>query len=342
MRMAGRRTLRFVRTCSLSLALSLGTGLCFAQGASLDAATAAQKKAAQKAFLKGAKAAGKGKHEEALTGFKASYDAVASPNSHLMYARELVALERYVEAYQEFEKIIPEAEAAASIDKKYQQAADAARADMTELEAKIALVTVTGAGEGDIIRVQGQEVAKERWGQPVAVMPGSVKVELVKSSGEETSKEVDAAAGASVDVDMTPETAAPPTETPKEETAVSTDSSKWDKRTWAYVAGGVGVAGIVTFGVFGALANSKHSKLEDECGSGACPGSLEGDRDTGQTYQTVANVGLVVGIVGLGAGTALYLMSDEKSEKQARKKPPPKPRVDVGVGYQSVTVFGTF
>ncbi len=341
MRMAGRRPLRLVRSCTLSLALALGAGLCLAQGASLDTATAAQKTAAQKAFLKGAKASKKGKHEEALAGFKESYDAVASPNSHLMYARELVALERYAEAYQEFEKIIPEAQAAASIDKKYQQAADAARADMSELESKIALVTVTGAGEGDIIRVQGQEVPKERWGQPVAVMPGSVKVELVSSSGRETSKEVDAAAGARVDVDMTA-VAGPAPETPKEEGTVSTDSSKWDKRTWAYVAGGVGVAGIVTFGVFGALANSKHSKLEDECGSGACPSNLEGDRDTGQTYQTVANVGLVVGIVGLGAGTALYLMSDEKSEKQARKKPAPKPRVDVGVGYQSVTVFGTF
>ena len=118
---------------------------------------------------------------------------------------------------------------------------------------------------------------------------------------------------------------------------MSTDSSKWDMRTWSYVAGGVGAAGIVTFGVFGLLNNSKHSKLEDECKNGVCPSSLESDKNTGQTYQTVANVGLVVGIVGLGTGTALYLLSDKKKEKSALST---VPRVDIGP--RSVSVSGTF
>lgn len=340
--MTGRRALRIVRTWSLGAALMAASSVCFAQGASLDSATDAQKKAAQKAFIKGASAAGKGKHDEALTAFKESYDAVASPNSHLMYARELVAVGRLAEAYEEFEKIIPEAEAAAASDEKYRQAAEAARKDMTDLESKIALVTVTGAAEGDIVRIRGRELEKERIGKPIPVMPGSVKVEVVSSDGKERAKEVDAQAGGRLDVDMAPEVVAPPVAAPEEKSdTVSTDSSKWDKRTWAYVAGGVGAAGIVTFGVFGLMSNSKHSKLEDDCKNGICPKGAEDDRDTGQTYQTVANVGLVVGIVGLGAGTALYLMSEPKTEKQARRQAP-KSRVDVAVGHQSVTVFGTF
>ncbi|MEZ4227217.1 MAG: tetratricopeptide repeat protein [Polyangiaceae bacterium] len=336
------RVLRLVRPFVLSVAFATVSGYGFAQGAALDAATPAQKKAAQKAFLKGADASSKGKHEEAMAAFKESYDAVASPNPHLMYARELVALGRFADAYEEFDKVIPEAQAAAKTDDKYAQTAEAAHKDMTDLESKIALVSVIGVNDGDILRVGGKEIPRESWGRPIPVMPGSVKVEVATSTGQESSKDVDAQAGSRPVVDMAPAVAEPtPTEKPESGTEVSTDSSKWDKRTWAYVAGGVGVAGLVTFGVFGALANAKHSKLEDECTNGVCPKSLEGDKDTGQTYQTVANVGLVVGIVGLGTGTALYLMSDDKKEKQARKEPP-KPSVNVGVGYQSVTVFGSF
>ncbi len=326
-------------------ALTLATPLAFAQGASLETATAAQKDVAQKAFLKGAAAQKKGDHEAALTAFKESYDAVASPNSHLMYARELVALGRNVEAYQSYERIIVEAEAAAKLDQKYSQAADAARKEMGELEAKLGFVTVTvKPAAGDTVRLSGRELTESELDKALPVAPGQVRVELVSAAGKETVKEVEVAAGQRVNVDLSPEGAAPPSEAGTAEGpggGVSTDSSTWDTRTWAYVAGGVGVAGIVTFGVFGALNNGKHSKLEDECTGGVCPRDLESDRDTGRTYQTVANVGLVVGIVGLGAGTALYLMSDNKSEKQARKKPP-APRVDVAVSHRSVTVFGTF
>lgn len=337
---------RFRQLCLVAL-LTAAAPAAFAQGASLETATAAQKDAATKAFVKGSKASAAGKHEEALSAFKESYDAVASPNSHLMYARELVALERFVDAYESYEKIIVEAEAAAKLDAKYAQSGEAAKKEMTDLEAKIGLLTVNVKGSpGDIVRVGGKELPETKWGKPLPLMPGSVRVELVTSSGKEVSEEVALGAGqrTSVELDSNAPAAGgpPPDAGPADQGgSVSTDSSTWDKRTWAYVAGGIGVAGIVTFGVFGALNNSKHGKLEDECSGGVCPKSLESDRDSGKTYQTVANVGLVVGIVGLGTGTALYLMSGDSTEKKASKQPR-KSRVQVGVGYQAVTVHGTF
>ncbi len=332
-----------VRALLLGASLCLGattlSGTAHAQGASLDAATDAQKSAAQKAFIAGSKAAGKGDHEAALASFRESYNAVASPNSHLMVARELVALNRLEEAYAEFDKTIPEAEAAAQLDKKYEQAATAAQKERDDLKAKLAMVTlnVSGTGAGDVVKVRGREIPESEWGKPMPVMPGAVRVELVQTSGKETVKEINAEAGSSPTVDLAPDVAAPPASQKDEGTSVSTDSSKWDMRTWSYVAGGVGAAGIVTFGVFGILNNSKHSSVEDQCNNGVCPKSAQSDADTGRTYQTVANVGLVVGIVGLGTGTALYFLSDKKKEKAGLTHVP-----QVSIGARSVTVSGTF
>ncbi len=296
------------------------------------------------------KAAKAKKHDDALAAFKESYGAVASPNSHLMIARELAELGRHEEAWSEYDKTIAEAEAAAQADPKYANAATSAKNEQAELKAKLAFVklTVTGAGPGSRVTVRGKEIAEADWNKPVVVTPGSVRVELVSSDGKETVKEVDAAAGGEVAVDLSPAAPAPAAGTGagSGEASAKVEASTGggpSMRTWAYIAGGVGVAGLATFGIFGAMNNAKHSKLEDECKDGVCPSNLEEERDAGKSYQTIANVGLIVGVVGLGAGTALYLMSAKKAEKTATVPKRRGPRVDsVGVGYQSVLVTGSF
>jgi hypothetical protein len=85
-----------------------------------------------------------------------------------------------------------------------------------------------------------------------------------------------------------------------------------DLRTYAYIAGGVGAAGLITFGVFGAMASSRYSTVKDECGARPCPESKRDLVEGGQTFQTVANIGLVVGIIGAGAGVTLFLLSKPK------------------------------
>ena len=95
----------------------------------------------------------------------------------------------------------------------------------------------------------------------------------------------------------------PPVEAPKE---------GGDYRTYAYVAGGVGAAGLLTFGIFGALAASKYSTLKDECGGRPCPESRRSDVESGQSSQTIANIGLAVGVIGVAAGVTLFVLSKPK------------------------------
>jgi hypothetical protein len=80
-------------------------------------------------------------------------------------------------------------------------------------------------------------------------------------------------------------------------------------RPYAYVAGAVGAVGLAGFAVFGLLGRQRENELNDECG-GRC---AESDVDGVKKKYLLADISLGVGIVGLGVGTALFLMSRPES-----------------------------
>lgn len=73
-------------------------------------------------------------------------------------------------------------------------------------------------------------------------------------------------------------------------------------------AAGVGAAGLVSFGVFGSLARSRYSSLQNHCSPLPCPESETGHVESGRDYQWVANVSLAVGITGAIAAVTLYVL----------------------------------
>ena len=68
------------------------------------------------------------------------------------------------------------------------------------------------------------------------------------------------------------------------------------------------MAGLLTFTIAGLMAHSTYGDLQNSCGGG-CPPSKEGEISSGKTQQTLANVGLVVGLVGVAAGATLFVLS---------------------------------
>ncbi len=342
-----RRTALLSMLAALALPILLTARPALAAGATVTTATAAQKGEAGKSFKRGAVALEEGKLEDAVTEFRRSLDVVDSPNTRLMLARALTKLGRPAEAYRELEQTIAVAEQAAQTDKKYASAAEAARAESAEVRSQIGLVTVrvSGAENGDALSVGGEAVERAAWERPIAVAPGKVRVVLKSARGEVT-REVDVAAGGSADVEIAPP-AAPKASAPVEaqvETPPIAPSPP-TTRTIGYIAGGVGIAGVVTFAVFGAMNNSKFRKLQDDCINNVCKSELESERDTGKTYQTIANVGLVAGVVGLGTSAVLLLISGsgESSPAKAasvRRSTASPARIGVGVGY--VDISGSF
>jgi hypothetical protein len=108
----------------------------------------------------------------------------------------------------------------------------------------------------------------------------------------------------------------------------------------AYIAGGVGAAGLISFAVFGIMASGAQSDLE---ASGCKPNCSQSDVDSIKTKYLIANISLGVGIVGIGAGVTMFFLSQPKSDKPSDESAK-KPRFDFaalpGGGY--ATMSGRF
>lgn len=113
-------------------------------------------------------------------------------------------------------------------------------------------------------------------------------------------------------------------------------------RTLAYVAAGTGAAGLLTFGVLGAMNNARFHDLTQACPGGQCPSDRQEDADAGRRLQTYANVGLAVGIVGLVTGGVLFVASAGKGGDRVASKSATLPALRADLGYDSVFVTGTF
>ncbi|HSU41869.1 MAG TPA: hypothetical protein VLJ38_19955, partial [Polyangiaceae bacterium] len=93
-------------------------------------------------------------------------------------------------------------------------------------------------------------------------------------------------------------------------------------RTGGFIAAGVGGAGLITFVVGGLEARKAYSALKQECGATACSDTAhQRDVDRGKSWQTVANVGLVVGSIGVAASATLLYFGYRKGETSVSVTP---------------------
>lgn len=298
------------------LALSLGTAAtAHAAGVEPAKATPAQREQAQSRFLKGRDLYGKKKYDAALVELQASLDIVASPNTRLYVARCLRDMGQTLAAYVELGRTAIEAKELLRDDPRYDKAAQAANDERAQLAPKLGfvVVTVTHPGPSTTLKVAGDEVRRGGWEEPVPILPGSASI-VVESPGQPPiRKDVQVAAGEhqAVAIDAAADA---PSEAPVVATPRSDDSSgsRATLRPFAFATAGLAAAGLATFIIAGANANSTYSDLEDSCGSKPCPPGHESDISTGKTLQTVANVGLAVFAVAGVASVTLFVLSSPK------------------------------
>jgi hypothetical protein len=334
-----RRLLSVVTFVALSSAAAPSFA---AGGVSPAAATPVQREQAQRLFLRGKELFGQRKFEPALAEFNASLDVVTSPNTRLYVGRCLRELNRIVPAYVDFERT----EVEAREDPRYAKTAEAAHDERTALEPKLGFlqIDVEHAAPATTLKVAGDEVPRGGWNEAVPVLPGSADVvvetpghapvtrTMTLSAGEKKQLTLDASADTPavpvVDASQPARAAEPPS---------SNGPSKQTLRTAAYIAGGVGVLGLLTFAYFGLQANATYSDLQKACPNGPCPPGHENQIDSGKRQQTVANVGLVVGVLGAGAGVTLFVLSRDKAQPA-----PGGTSAGVAVGPSWIGVKGAF
>jgi len=340
------RSLSSFVALTAALHLALVPAIASAVGVAPGSATPVQREQAQSKFMKGKDLFGQKKYPQALAEFQASHEIVASPNARLFIARTLREMGKLVEAYVEFGRTEIEAKELAPQDSRYQKTAESALTERKEIEPKLAFVTVTikGAADTTSLKIAGEEVKRAGWNEPAPIVPGSAEVVIetpgkptvrrmvTLAAGEKTAVDVDATTGeAKGGTPVGPEV---PTPVKAPEAPVTPDTGDHDYRTYAYVAGGIGAAGLITFGVFGALAANRYSSIKDECGGKPCPESKRSDVEGGKTQQTIANIGLVIGIIGVGTGVTLFLLS--------KPKKPSEGVTQAVIGPSFVGLSGTF
>ncbi len=117
-------------------------------------------------------------------------------------------------------------------------------------------------------------------------------------------------------------------------------------RTPAYVALGVGAAGIAAGSVLGLMAIQQHGDLEKDCPGNVCPASRQGDLDGARKLGNVSTIAFAVGGAGLALGAVLFFTATPSQGDRASRAPErrfagvARPRLAVGVGH--VALSGEF
>jgi hypothetical protein len=291
-----------------------------ADGVAPATATPAQHDQAQTRFLRGRDLYNQGQFPAALEAFRGSLEIVASPNARLYIARCHRETGEIGLAYAEFTQTIAEAKD----DPHYQRAGDSADEERKALASRVGFVTVTidHAADGTTLRVDNREIPRARWNDPIALTPGRVNVALDTPSRPPQTIAVDVTAGQTRPLTLDATAATPPQQPPPTRTTTATppprddgDSGRKTMRTASFVAAGVAGLGLASFAIFGAMSNAKYSDLKSACNGGPCPPSRQSDIDAGKRDQRIANVALVLGLVGAGAAVTLFVLSQPKKSQ---------------------------
>jgi phenylpyruvate tautomerase PptA (4-oxalocrotonate tautomerase family) len=309
-----------------------------AQGAA-PAASEANKKKAVELFKKGQALSKANKCGEALPVLRESYSLVESPNSQIYIARCLAGTNDLVGAYLEFTALIADVDGRK--EAKYQPTRDSAVTERDEIAAKISFVTVNVANPTPDTRVTVglKEIARDQWGKAIPLMPGTVDVTLSAPPAAPQTQNLELTAGQKKTINL--DTAGPATGG-GDNPPPSTGGSRKILRPISYAAAGVGVVGMGMFAVAGALASATYSDLDSKCTKGtgqrACSPDLAGQINDGKVQKDLANVGLIIGAVGLAAGVTLFIVSREPGKKDEA----PRPEVQAVVGPSYLGLQGSF
>ncbi len=310
---------RTVLCCALSCSLALGAVPAAAQSAE-DVA------AARTLAADGAKLFNSGDYAGAIDRFTRAESLYHAPPHVLYLARANAKLGKLVVAREHYLKLSKET-LAANAPKAFVDAQKSANEELKAIEPKIGSLEIVlkgvPAGAKVDVSVDGTPVSAALVGVHRPIDPGTHKVEVkgdklageasvtVAEGGKESIEvEVKAVAGAEPvkpDVPPPPPPPAPPPE-----------SSGGTTKILGYTALGIGVVGVAAGTIFLLSSSSKRSDANALCPNDQCPESKRSEVEKldsdASTARTLSFVGFGVGVVGIGAGVALLVMSGGKSE----------------------------
>ncbi|MRG96086.1 tetratricopeptide repeat protein [Polyangium spumosum] len=299
-----------------------------------------------------------GKYADALVKFERADALVNAPTVKLLAARTLEKLGRLVEAAEKYRSIT-----ILQLDDKapdaFRDAQETAGKELAALTPRIPTIelTVTGAGaEAATVMLDGKIFPRALIGVKTPLNPGVHRVEAdTPASSAALDLKVDEKEAARAVLELKPKTGAelgggvvtpPGGDTPKKAPGST-------QRILGYVSLGVGgafgVLGIATGIGFLTATSDMKAFCRDQAAAGDPCRDLRKDvpeypqkyvdyRNSIDTQSTLANVGFVVGGVGIAAGVVLLLTAP----KAPKPTPPAQASVEPWIGIGSAGLRGTF
>jgi len=301
-----------------------------AAGVPVEKATWVERRDAGQKYSEAMKAYDEAKYDQALDGFRSSYDLVASPNSLLMVSRCLVKLERLDEARTTLQTTVQDAEALATNYQKYAKTAAAAHQALSDLEASSVEVRldINGADQDAQIELMNRPVPAEHWGDSFLLPAGRVHATMTLPDGRQSEASVTGEPGAHVSLSLSappkpvyvaPPPAPPPPPKPQPLTT--------DKKPYIYATAGIGAAGIAVGTLFAVLAAIDRSDINDSCPNGQCTGSMKTAPSRQLDEAFVARMGFGLGLLGLSTAAVLWTV---QGREQSSSEDVPKAQLAVG------------
>lgn len=320
------------------------------------AQTDEERSAARAAATQGADAFDAGRWEEAVDLFTRAEALVHSPAHLLFIARAQLKLGQWVKAYETLQKI-KRAQLPPNASPAVKRAVEEGNKELAQLEPQLPYVaTKVKNPSGDVqVLIDGAVVPPLLVGLLRPIDPGSHQFQA--KSGELASDvvtlEVTPGMKQTVELELKPQAGAPAAAPPAAETEPSaqplgtragsadTGGSKADgKKIAGYAALGVGAVGLGLGTFFLVKASGTQSDADDLCPMDPCSPDVADEVDAkdsdAASQRTTAAVGFAVGVVGVGAGITLLLLS-RKTDKALNER-----GVTPYFGFQSAGVVGRF
>ncbi|WP_437755893.1 hypothetical protein [Sorangium sp. So ce1389] len=197
------------------------------------------------------------------------------------------------------------------------------RARLAPRVPELTLVLTPNAPAGTVVTRDGQALGQASLGVGLPVDPGEHAVSTRAPGGPAWERRIAISEGEKKQVTLEVKDPprgreiAPPPPVSRGGGEVSSG-----RRAAVYVAGGVGVTGVVLGGVMGALTFGKRSVVAEHCGAGIGDSREEACDVTGfdatrsaRTTGLVSTIGFGVGLVGLGAAAVLYWTEPRQDDR---------------------------
>jgi len=209
------------------------------------------------------------------------------------------------------------------------------------------IVNVLPADAKPTVTINGKPIPAALIGQDRPTNPGTSEVSATAEGYHAAGQSVTLAEGASQTITLTldkdpnavaplPPLNAPPPSPTTSTTSAPPEPAPHKNNTPAYVAFGVGGAGILVGSVAGILALGKAS----DCPNKVC--KTQSDLDSAKSMATISTVGFGVGIAGAALGTVLLLINNKPEAPPATAHAAPKLRVEPYFGGNTAGLTGAF